>query len=106
MTETPLISRLDYMNKKASHEQYYAQFVTPGVLNRIKNAFSRKDLEAGKDDHFNNIPLQYWNELMPVVPYEIVNKLNACGDSPTLAGVVCILKEGARQLVSKPQTKH
>jgi hypothetical protein len=105
MTETPLISRLDYMNKKATHEEYYAQFVTQGVLDRVKSAFSRRALEAGKNEHFNNIPLEYWDRLMSVVPFEIAGKLKACGDYPTKAGIVCILKEAARQMLENPAIK-
>jgi len=98
MTTSPSISRLDYLNGKASHEEYYNQFVTPGILQRVKR-FSPKALEDGITQDFNNIPLPLWEQLMPIVPAEVHNKLKACGDYPTKAGVVCILKEAARQLL-------
>ncbi len=103
---TKLISRLDYLNKKATHEEYYAQFVTPYLLSVVKAAFPLEALREGLNEHFNNIPLTRWDSLVPVVPLEVAAKLKACGDSPTLAGSVCILKEAARQLVSSPNPKH
>ena len=93
------ITRQQYMNKEATHREYYSQFVTEGVKQRVKIAFKMKDLIEGQNQHFNNILLQWWDKLMPVVPFDINSKLKACGDYPTLAGVVCILKEGAMQIV-------
>jgi hypothetical protein len=58
-----------------------------------------KDLIEGKTQHFNNIPLSWWDELIPVLPFEINSKLQKCGDYATKAGVVCILKEAAMQIV-------
>ena len=96
-----LITRQQYLNKEATHREYYSQFVTEGVKQRVESAFRMESLIQGKDKHFNNLPLQWWDRLMPVVPFEINSKLKDCGDYPTLAGVVCILKEAAMQIVEK-----
>jgi len=53
----------------------------------------------GKDNHFNNIPLNTWDNMMTIVPFDINTKLKECGDYPTKAGSVCILKEAAMQIV-------
>ena len=96
---TTIITRQQYLNKEATHREYYSQFVTEGVKQRVKSAFKMKDLIEGKDKHFNNLPLQWWDRLMTVVLFEINSKPKACGDYPTPAGVVCILKEAAMQIV-------
>ena len=93
------ITRQQYLNKEATHREYYSQFVTEGVKQRVKSAFKMKDLIEGKTQHFNNIPLSWWDRLIPVLPFEINSKLQKCGDYATLAGVVCILKEAAMQIV-------
>jgi hypothetical protein len=68
------------------------------VLQRIAR-LSIKSLVEGKDEHFNNIPLQTWDRMLTPVPFEISKKLKELGDYATPAGVVCILKEAAMQIV-------
>lgn len=57
----------------------------------------------GKNQDFNNIPLQWWDKVMVPVPFEIAQKMRELGDYPTPAGVVCILKEAAKQIVDQYQ---
>lgn len=101
-----MITRQQYLNKEATHQEYYAQFVTPGIKQRVRHAFSIESLIDGKDDHFNNIPLEQWVSLLPVVPFEINSKIKQCNDFATKAGVVCILKEAARQIVEENVVCH
>ncbi len=93
-------TRQQYMNKECTHQEYYAQFVNNQVL-KIVSRFKKKELIEGKDQHFNNIPLQYWDKMLVPVPFEVFNKMKELGDYPTPSGVVCILKEAARQIVEK-----
>lgn len=94
-------TRQQYLNKEVTHREYYSQFVTESVKNRLKKTLKISSLESGKDKHFNNIPLFFWDHFMPVVPSEISKKLQECGDYCTLSGVVCILKEAAMQIVEE-----
>jgi hypothetical protein len=93
-------TRQQYINKECTHEQYYSQFVDTGILQTVKT-LSMKSLVEGKDEHFNNIPLQTWDRMAALVPLHIGKKLRELGDGISLAGAVCILKEAARQLVEK-----
>lgn len=95
------ITRAQYLNKEATHREYYSQFVTGSVKKQLKSTLKRSSLESGKDKHFNNIPLHFWDNFLPVVPFEISKKMQECGDFATLAGVVCILKEAAMQIVEE-----
>lgn len=94
-----MITRTQYLNREATHREYYSQFVGEGTKERVLMRFTMQSLIEGKDNHFNNIPLNDWDNLMPVVPFEIAGKMKECGDYPTKAGVVCILKEAALQIV-------
>jgi hypothetical protein len=47
-----MITRQQYMNKKATHREYYSQFVTDDVKQRVKSTFKMKDLIEGKNQHF------------------------------------------------------
>jgi hypothetical protein len=95
-----MITRKQYLDRENTHREYYSQFVTEGVKNHVRR-LGIDNLKAGKDDHFNNIPLNLWDSLMPIVPFEIGSVFKKCGDYPTKAGIVCILKEAAQQLVEK-----
>ena len=101
MKTTNTITSTQYLNKEATHREYYSQFVTKDIKERVLREFNPKILIKGKDQHFNNIPLRLWDNLMTDVPFEINNKLKECGDYPTQAGIVCILKEAAMQIVEK-----
>ena len=53
----------------------------------------------GKDNCFDDISLQTWDRMLAPVPFEVSKKLKELGDYATPAGVVCILKEAAMQIV-------
>lgn len=99
-----LITRADYLapgqvDRKAAHRAYYAQFVTPAHFGRLKNRLGLIDrVKSSNDPHFNNIPLSIWDIMALPVPAESARILKECGDYPTLAGAVCILKEAAEQI--------
>jgi len=104
-TMAELISRAEYMAdprhadrvwQQAAHRAYYAQFVTPAHFIRLKNL--PFDIKSSKDPHFNDIPISAWDELSWPIPMESNTLLRKCGDFPTLAGAVCILREAAQQI--------
>lgn len=103
-TMSTLINRSDYLaanrpDAKAAHRAYYAQFVTPAHLRRLAgHAGMVGRIKASQDPHFNDIPLSVWDVLAVPVPAESAILLKECGDYPTLAGAVCILKEAAQQI--------
>lgn len=97
-TETKF-TRSDYMEKRCTHRQYYAQFVT-AAKDRVRRAFTIDRLRAAfaKDEHFNSIPLGEWDGLASGLP---LYGIKEAGDYCTPAGQVCALKEAARQLVEE-----
>lgn len=94
-------TRQQYLNNECTHREYYSQFVTKGIKQRLRSTLKSSALKAGMDKHFNNIPLYFWDNFMPVVPYEILKKIQSCGDYYTLSGIVCILKEAAMQIAEE-----
>jgi hypothetical protein len=103
---TKVIKRADYVEGRNSHNEYYDQFVTNQVKTRVLSHVSIETLLEGKDRSFNNVPLAIWDNILMPVPSEIAARLKNCGDSPTLAGCVCIAKAAARQLVTEYETLH
>lgn len=98
------ITRAEYAASKSTHREYYAQFVIKEIKEDVINSFGIKKLQKAfsEDQYFNTIPLQQWDMLVRYMfgAYPTVSsKIRKCGDFPTLAGGVCILKEAARQLV-------
>lgn len=86
----------NYINGNCSHRQYYSQFVNDNVKLMILDRIGIDKIITSKDENFNNIPLKIWDSIG--LPCGISELLKQAGDYFTLAGKVCILKEGARQL--------
>jgi hypothetical protein len=103
MTAT-LITRAEYLapgqtDPKAAHRAYYAQFVTPAHFARLGNLLGLIErIKSSNDPHFNNIQLSTWDRMAVPLSAESAARMKECGDYPTLAGAVCILKEAAQQI--------
>ena len=99
-----LITRAEYLapdqtDPKAAHRAYYAQFVTPAHFTRLGNLLGLIErIKSSNDPHFNNIQLSIWDRMAVPVPAESAARMKECGECPTLAGAVCILKEAAQQI--------
>ena len=88
-------TRKDYMSNKCTHEEYYGQLVTQSIKDHVARAIPQ-GLAKSTDPHFNDIPLATWDRIGAYsVPSGEFKKL---GDFRTAAGVVCVLKEAARQI--------
>ena len=85
----------DYMTGKCTHEVYYGQLVTQGMTDHIARAIPQA-LAKSTDPVFNDIPLSTWDRLGMV--YGLRDEFKALGDFKTSAGMVCVLKEAARQV--------
>jgi hypothetical protein len=93
-------TRQDYMNRKCSHSQYYAQFVTNEIKIHVLHCIGYEKIKKSRDEHFNDIRLNKW-DLATVSMPRVDSKMRESGDFVTLAGQVCILKEAARQIKKK-----
>ena len=98
------MTRAEYLaatgDRGAAHRAYYGQFVTQYIRETVQKRFGvralREALEA--DPHLNGIPLGSWDMLTGCTKTQ-QGALKAAGDSWSLAGGVCILKEAALQVV-------
>lgn len=95
-----MITRQQYLNKQATHEEYYSQFVTPFIKKIVENHIGLDKIKDSNDHHFNDIPLRLWDNASNWLKYypTVFNQLKEAGDYATLAGLVCILKQAAREL--------
>jgi hypothetical protein len=88
-------TRKDYMSNKCTHEEYYGQLVTQGIKDHVVRAIPDAIVKS-KDPSFNDIPLDTWNR---IGAYSVPNaEFKKLGDFKTAMGVVCVLKEAARQI--------
>lgn len=97
-----MITRSEYMNGGATFAAYYAELAAAlGVRFDAGDAFIvdrvRPAMAAG-DSHLNTIPLVYWDGLAAhlCVSRAAGEVFRARGDSPSLAGLVCVYKSAAR----------
>ena len=112
-------TRANYMAKECTHDQYYSQFVTPGIIQHVTWAIGKDRICASQDRHFNDIPLKEWDFLDKGIrlnlPKDKWRRL-ACADTLTeggkenwlkanpnpgrflwsLSDAVCIAKQAAR----------
>jgi len=93
-----MITRQDYLEGKATHRQYYAQFVNGQTKIRLLAGISRERLLASTNENLNDIPLTEWDNL-PTIFFEYDKKMSDAGDYLTTSGKVCIYKEAARQII-------
>jgi len=90
--------------RDALHRAYYAQFVTPVIRNRVVKAIGidRLCAEFRRDEHLNGIELKVWDSLTTTASLMSNKLMRDRGDYPMTAGLVCVLKEAARQAIEEP----
>lgn len=106
METTIKFTRAQYLNGECTHEQYYAQFVTPAIKSLIKARFGEDELKAAyqSEKGFNSIPLSKWDAMSKFIgkePYYLNISMKDVGDYLTFTGIVCIAQAAARQLVTE-----
>ena len=97
-----MLTRQEYMKDSSRlHRDYYAQFVTPGIIRMVERRFTAERLVRCSDQaYFNTIPLHQWDMMVPVL-WSMADRqlLREAGEGWSLGTGVCILKEAARQVV-------
>ncbi len=92
-------TRAQYLNGEATHEHYYRAIAADagvkftGDRGRVKQA-----LDAG-DEHLNTIGLSAWDSYAYAALTAISVALRLHGDSWSLAGGVCVMKQAAKDAV-------
>ena len=92
-----MYKRVDYLKKKCTHREYYAQFVTEETKRNVRRDIGLKKLMRVRED-LNKIPLDFWDLMFA---RHNVSAMLEAGDYLTKAGAVCILKEAARQVIEE-----
>lgn len=96
-----MFSRLDYIQNKCTHHQYYEQFLNDNIVGFVRSAFPEGVLKGSKDPHFNDIDLYRWDRLAPVVislcAPGIFKKITGSGNC-SLSDTVCIAKTAAKRI--------
>jgi hypothetical protein len=106
-------TRKQYMNKEVSHQDYYAQFVTETILDTVRSRIGTKRILKSTDPHFNDIPLQLWDNLAPAIRMTCgkslsVSNASTCSREVKLGGVslsdcVCVAKAAAKIIKEQGQ---
>lgn len=91
------------MAGRATHQEYYEQFVTPAICNQVQHDIGIRALRHSHDEHLNDIPLHLWDAIALRTRVEVSPKLREAGDFWSSATGVCIAKVAARMLVHTDQ---
>lgn len=96
-----MYTRQDYLNNNCTHQEYYNQFVDDDIKKIVLNYFGYSKIKKSyaEDKNLNNIPLQSWDNL--AIRLNFREEFKKYGDFESLAGKVCILKNAARQIITK-----
>ncbi len=100
-----MFTRHDYVvDKKCSHDEYYAQFVTESVKRLVLSKWSASEIKKSfaVDKNLNNLPLAQWDRLADILSmnHDLMRKLakaNGTGGT-SLSDRVCTLKRAARMI--------
>ena len=91
-------TRQQYLNQEISHHEYYSQYVTAGVISRVKSFIGEKRIKESTNPHFNDIPLWEWDRIGLPVGYRIIERAKENGDFNSLSFQVCVNKAAARMI--------
>lgn len=95
-------TRKDYMDKKCTHEEYYAQFVTPVTKQAVARRFDMKLLVSAfkEDKNLNNLGGNSpWDDLAACFSRYFASVAKECGDTYSLCFGLCSMKAAARALI-------
>ena len=99
-----MITRKEYLDGDATHQEYYAQFVTDTMLTHFNSGTTEeekrvfimhRDKNTPESKHLSFYDIRWWDRF----GYwkSIREDMEKVGDFPTLANLVCLWKEVARQ---------
>ena len=91
-------TRIQYLKKECTFEQYYDQFITDVFIARVRHSIGTKRLLDTKGD-LSKIPLEEWDKIR--VPFGTADKMKRLGDTLTLSGQVCIAKRAAKIFIKR-----
>jgi hypothetical protein len=106
-TETKLFTRKDYLAGDCTYRQYYGQIVRLAGIRLSKQDKLVKDCTPSNqrtvDEHYNHIGLPTWDTYSGSARRGISKAFKQCGDSWSLAGGICVIKEAVRQAVEREE---
>lgn len=79
------------LNSECSHSEYYSQFINSEIIGMVEKFIGVDLILKSEDPYFNDISLGKWDRLASYVHADF----KSYGDSRSLSGCVCILKEAA-----------
>ena len=97
-----MITRKQYINKEATHREYYGQFVDESLIEAVVSRFNLMTLYSDRGESFNNVTrLMQWDQFGMTIAtdqkrMDMLGEANGSGGW-SLSDLVCIGKEAAQQ---------
>ena len=91
-------TRKEYMSGDCTHQEFYEQMVTDEIKEGVRKSIGLFRIMDSTCEHFNDIPLSFWDTLGWNLSGAIDPQIKAASDHPSLAGRVCVVKAAARML--------
>ena len=93
-----IYTRKDYMNNRCTFSEFYGQVIDDAVKAYVGLNIGAHRILESKDEHFNDIPLREWDGLAWFLAQITKDKRAKCGIDNSIASMVCVAKEAAKQL--------
>ena len=93
-------TRKQYINGDCTHDEYYGQFVSRGVILAVERMVGATRIVESQDQHFNDIPLHVWDALNAPIRHicgQSISEANGSGGI-SLSDTVCVAKQAAKQI--------
>lgn len=96
-------NRSDYMNEKCTHDEYYSQFVSEGLLNAVVARIGATRIINSNDKYLNDIELSSWDMLRDLVISYCGNAIAESNGSGgvSLSDTVCVAKAAAAMYIER-----
>lgn len=91
-----MYTRQQYMANEVTHQEYYGQFCSNSVIRLVTDRIGMDQILRSTNPHFNDIPLNQWDNLEPVIRMMVGSTLQKLNGQVSLSDCVCVAKAAAR----------
>ena len=96
-----MLTRKYYLDGNCTHAEYYNQVIKIAGIKLDVNHRLVQRCKNSTDEHYNDTGLKIWDDHAPVYQLALSKAFNELGDSWSMAGNVCVLKQAVRNVLNQ-----
>jgi hypothetical protein len=91
--------RLNYIAGDCTKEEYYSQYVSDYVKQRVIAVIGKEALLEAPNGDMNSISIALWRAVLSPLPVATKEKMSQAGEAPTMCAEICIAKAAAVEIL-------